>query len=472
MYSVIRSRLTLRSIRARLTFWYLVTLGVTLAGFACAFWLIRARTLYREFDAALQIRGRDIVDVLRPALLDLDPASALAVRGAMVREPVLVRMAGGAAVYRAPGFPLVGWAAERDLAAAARDLQPVIVVLNHPVAGPLRVATIPVERQGAEALVLQIVESGAPVQASLKQLGAGMALGIAIVLAIAAYGSGRTARHALAPVDAIVARVREIQSAGLEDRLDVPGGSAELDRLVATLNDMLGRVEASMRSAKRFAADASHELQTPLTAMRGLVESRLRGANDDTIAQASDDLLLEIERSSALIRDLRLFALAEAGHLVDEQVAVDLATLAEECVEIARAIAEPRQIAVDFAVDDRPSVRGAALHLRRVLLNLTTNAITYSPTGATIELRVGREGSDAVVTVRDHGCGIGAEDLPHVFEPFYRADPARARETGGTGLGLAIADQIVRAHGGQIVVSSEPGAGSTFTVTLPALGLS
>jgi signal transduction histidine kinase len=110
---------------------------------------------------------------------------------------------------------------------------------------------------------------------------------------------------------------------------------------------------------------------------------------------------------------------------------------------------------------------GSALHLRRVILNLTDNAIRYSPLGSTVEVRVTMGEQQAHVSVRDHGCGIDAGDLPHIFEPFYRADPARARETGGTGLGLAIADQIARAHGGAISVSSQPGIGSTFTLNLP-----
>ena len=468
MFSAIRRRLTLRSIRARLTFWYLLTLGLTLVGFALFFWLVRARTLYQEFDAALEIRGHDVVAELRPALLELDPASALAIRPTAARLPIVVRLSGGEVVYRAPGFPLVGWAAERDLAAAARDRRTSVVAVSDRSRGQLRIATIPVDRQGTDALAVQVAASVDPVERALRQLGGGMALAILLVLAIAAYGSGRTARYALAPVDAIVARVREIQSAGLSERLDVRGGSAELDRLIATLNDMLDRIEVSMRSARRFAADASHELQTPLTVMRGLVESRLRRLRESGHEDVGQDLLLEIERSSTLVRDLRLYALAEAGQVVAVREPVDVATLAEECTEIARAMAEPKQIRVDLAIDSRPVVSGAALHLRRVLLNIAVNAVAYSSSGSAIGIRVARDHDEALVEVRDEGCGIGPEDLPHIFEPFYRADPARARDTGGTGLGLAIADQIVRAHGGHIRVSSRLGAGSLFTVALPA----
>jgi signal transduction histidine kinase len=466
MFSAIRSRLTLRSIRARLTFWYLLTLGVTLAGFAVFFWLLRARTLYGEFDAALEIRGHEVAAELRTALFELDPGAGLAIHPAAARLPLLVRASPGTVVYRAPAFPLVVWAAERDLAAAARAPRASVVTVRDRSGSQVRVVTILVDRQGANPLAVQLAASIAPIEGTLRQLGGGMALAILLVLVIAAYGSSRTTRYALAPVDAIVARVREIQSSGLDERLDLRGGSAELDRLVSTLNEMLDRIGASMRSVRRFAADASHELQTPLTVMRGVVEARRRDVESEQ-EDPDRDLLAEIDRSSALIRDLRLFALAEAGQVVAVPEPVDVATLAEECAEITRALAEPRKIRVDLAVEGRPVVSGSALHLRRVLLNLTTNAITYSPPESTIAIRVALEQAEAVLVVRDHGCGIGTDDLPHIFEPFYRTDPARARQTGGTGLGLAIADQIARAHGGQIHVSSELDHGSVFTVTLP-----
>lgn len=470
MFSAIRSRLTLRSIRARLTFWYLLTLGVTLAGFAVFFWFVRARTLYGEFDAALEIRGHEVVAELRPALLELDPGTGLASHPAALRLPLLVRASRGAVVYRAPAFPLMSLAAERDLAAAAKEPRASVVAVSDRSHGQVRIVTIPVDRQGTDRLALQLAASIAPVEGTLRQLGGGMALAILLVLGIAAYGSRRTTRYALAPVDVIVARVRAIQSSGLDERLDVRGGSAELDRLISTLNDMLDRIGVSMRSARRFAADASHELQTPLTVMRGVVEARIRLLRESGHDSLGRDLLSEIERTSALVRDLRLFALAEAGQVVTVPEPVDVATLAEECAEIVRALAEPRQIRVDLRVDGRPVVLGSALHLRRVLLNIASNAITYSPPGSTVRISVACDHDEAVVVVRDEGCGIGADDLPHIFEPFYRADPARARQTGGTGLGLAIADQIARAHGGQIRVASELDHGSVFTVTLPLAG--
>jgi signal transduction histidine kinase len=450
-----------------LTFWYLLTLGASLLTFAVFVFAMRANTLYREMDAGLQVRLHELSTDLRSPLFAFDVGGELAASELARRSPVLVREVPGALLFRSPSFPDVVWAGESSLGLAALE-GPAVVTVTDRTGAPVRVATLRFDRPGARTLALQLATPIQPIYGTLRQLASVMLLGIGIVLAVASYGSGITARRALAPVDEIVARARHIQAVRLGERLDVHAGSAELDRLVATLNDMLDRIEAAMRTARRFAADASHELQTPLAAMRGIVEASLRhprrGGDD---LHAAEDLLAEIERCSTLVRDLRLLALAEGGQVVTAGDMVDLSTVTRECSEIARAIAEEKEIRVETRVDHRPVIVGSALHLRRVILNLTDNAIRYSPLGSTVEVRVTMGEQQAHVSVRDHGCGIDAGDLPHIFEPFYRADPARARETGGTGLGLAIADQIARAHGGAISVSSQPGIGSTFTLNLP-----
>jgi len=228
-----------------------------------------------------------------------------------------------------------------------------------------------------------------------------------------------------------------------------------------------------MHGARRFAADASHELQTPIAAMRAAVDMCLRdesGKADHSGLAA--ELALDLDRLSAMVRDLRLLALADAGHLLDRVELVDLNAVVQDCCDIVRAIAEPRDIAVSVDVLGTVTVEGSALHLRRALLNIAQNAVRYSSDGSAVHLTVGRVDGEAVVIVVDEGCGISREDLPHIFERFYRADPARARDTGGSGLGLAIADQIVRSHRGRTEVSSVVGEGSTFAVFLPAVSLS
>ncbi|MEI6668841.1 MAG: HAMP domain-containing sensor histidine kinase [Acidobacteriota bacterium] len=467
MFSGIRRTIRRNSLPARLTFWYVVTLGATLLVCATFVYAVRSHDLYTELDSGLASRGRQLLDDLRPELLGLDVASDLAASAHLQDVAAVVSEAPDRLLFRSPAFPALAWADQRVLGAAARDTTPIITV--HQATGAvMHVVTLNVDRPGANALRFQLAAPTDAVRRELVREALGLVLGMALVLAVAGVGSTITSRRALAPVDAIVARVRHIQAQHLTDRLDVQADSDELIRLVVTLNDMLDRIGASVRAARRFAGDSSHELQTPLAAMRVAVESCLTANRPDTDYRAmANEVLVELTRMSVLIRDLRLLALADAGHLVDRPDEVDLAGLAVECCDLARVIAEDARITVEVAIDARPLVRGSALHLRRVLLNLTENAIKYSRPDSIVAVSIGIDQGNAVAVVRDRGCGIAAADLPHIFEPFYRADPARSRDTGGSGLGLAIADQVVKAHGGRIDVASAPDDGATFTVRLP-----
>ena len=467
MFSAILTRIRPESVSTRLTLWYLLTLGASLVAFAGLAYIVRARTAYYELDAQLDTQAHQIIADYRFAFLSLDVAGEIERDRRAVAIPFVVREVPGRLIFRSPAFPPFDLGGDSRVAGAARSVTHFLTAADRRGV-PQRVVTLIVERPGAEALAIQVAASMADVATGLRQLGGGMALAIALVLAIAAVGSTATVRRALAPVEAIVERARHIQAQQLSERLDVQARSSELDRLVQTLNEMLDRIETSFRATRRFAADASHELQTPLAAMRAAVEVTLK--QEPGVAAWPDmaaDVLAEVERLSALVKDLRLLALADAGYVMATPDAVDVAAVAADCCEIARVVAAERQITIELQILERPTIQGSALHLRRVFLNLVENAIRYSPPGGTVQVRVAREGDLVVATIEDRGCGIDPVDLPHVFEPFYRADPARARETGGTGLGLAIADQVVRAHGGRIEVSSHPGAGSTFRIVLP-----
>ena len=467
MSSGILTRLTPKSLRARLTFWYVLTLGVTLALFAGGVLLFRARAAYETLDAALEMRANRLGADLRQDLFSLDVEEALASDPRAATEPFCVRASSGVTIFRSPMFPELTWSGEGEAMAAARERSGERTLQDRR-GESIRLTTVDIPRPGADRLVLQLTTSESTATRPLLELAGVLIAAIGFVLAVAGFGSRFTVGRALAPVDSIVARAREIQSQNLGDRLDVRADSQELDHLVTTLNAMLDRIETSFSSARRFAADASHELQTPIAAIRGTLDMGLRfGVNAAEWRGYAAELLDDVDRLSELVRDLRLIALAEAGHLLDERENVPIAELVQECCETAAVIADEQRVQVETSVLDSVVVSGSSRHLRRVVLNLLQNAVRYSPEGQTVRVSVGRVDRDAVVTVSDAGCGIDATDLPHIFEPFFRADPARARDTGGSGLGLAIVDQIVRAHGGRIDVSSAPDEGSTFAVVLP-----
>lgn len=467
MFSGIRRRLAPSSVRTRLTFWYLVTLATVLLAFAASVFVIRTQALQREIDADLEVRALRLVADLRPALLSLDPARALAESEQATGAALAVRTGAGGLIFRSTRFPQVATADERAMVDSAREGGGLITVTD--LAGEaLRVVTVSLARPGAAPAIVHVAAAAPEIRSVFGPFALMIVGVVAIVLGVASYGSHVTAKRALAPVDEIVERVRALQASHLSDRLDVHPDTEELDRLVRMLNQMLDRIHASVRTARRFAADASHELQTPIAAMRAAVEACTRtGRGLDDYRSMATDLLASLDRLSALVRDLKTLALADAGNVGDAAELVDLGRVTMECTEIAKALSEHRAIQVDTRVTGTVRVVGNATQFRRVILNLAQNAIRYSPDGARVALHVAVEGHQAVLRVEDAGTGIGPKDLPHIFEPFYRADPARARDTGGTGLGLAIADQIIRSWGGHIEVRSVVGEGSSFIVRLP-----
>ncbi len=303
-------------------------------------------------------------------------------------------------------------------------------------------------------------------------------LGTSIVgLALAVVGGWLLAGRALRPVDRVTAMAAAIaaadgSAASLQTRLQVPDTGDEIARLSQTFNAMLDRLQAAFATQRRFVADASHELRTPLTAIRGNVDVLARqtahadlGPASADIAAALDDMRRESGRMGRLLDDLLMLARADAETEVQlDQRPVRLDEVARDAVRTAGALADGQRLEVSA---DPVVVSGDPDRLQQLVLILLENAVRHTPREGRIAVEVGGNGTGARLVVRDTGDGIAPEHLPHVFDRFYRADGARARATGGTGLGLAIARTIARGHGGEIAVASTPGAGSTFTLTLP-----
>jgi two-component system OmpR family sensor kinase len=303
-------------------------------------------------------------------------------------------------------------------------------------------------------------------------------LGLLGLLALVAWW---LVRRGLQPLERIGATADAIAGGDLSERVTETDPRTETGRLGIALNAMLGRIEGAMDEQKaseealrRFLADASHELRTPLTSIRGYSELFRRGASADPedTAVSMRRIEQEAERMGMMVEDL-LF-LARAGQGGDlrpiERAPVDLVRVAADAVRDAHVVDPDRPVGLD--APERLIVNGDESRLRQVAANLLSNAIAHTPEGTPVRVRVADEGVDAVLEVADEGPGLSEEAASQIFEPFFRADPARGRGhgSGGAGLGLAIVEAIAASHGGTAGVTSAPGAGATFTVRLPVAG--
>ena len=335
-------------------------------------------------------------------------------------------------------------------------------------------------RLAATAIDIQnhryVVELAQPVtmgERSLARFGKMLMLVIPLALVLASLGGYWLSGRALAPVTQITNDARRINATNLSDRLVVPPARDELRELSETLNAMLGRIDRSVSQLRQFTADASHELRAPLALIYTAAEFSLRRERPrEELVDALEKILRESRHTTSLVDSLLLLARADSGgDSLQAPVPINLSTLCQDAADRAAELGSAKSISV---VTDLGStsivVDGDETALRRLLLILVDNAVKYTPAGGRVDvgLAVDRNaGHAALIRIADSGIGMAAADLPHVFDRFWRADKVRSRTMGGTGLGLAIARWIVDRHGGTIVVSSEVGQGSVFTVTLP-----
>ena len=293
-------------------------------------------------------------------------------------------------------------------------------------------------------------------------------------LAAAAAGIGMvtfTTRRALSPVHQLSVAATGVAQGDLSQRVEASAGS-ELGDLGIAFNHMADALEDAESERRRLVADIAHELRSPLTNIQGYLEAIKDGVLEPD-ERTIDTIYSQTRHLAALVEDLRLLALVEAGSLRLELINADLPELVRDASEAFRPRAADRSITLDVTVaDDMPSARLDPTRIRQVVSNLVENAITHTPNGGRVAVTVAISSEDrrAVIAVIDTGAGISPEDLPYVFDRFYRVDPSRNRVTGGAGLGLTIVKRLVEVHGGVVDVASEPGEGTTFTVQIPFAG--
>jgi heavy metal sensor kinase len=454
------------SIRFRLTAWYFCSLAVILALFVVGASFAMGSSMVKAVDHDLRLRIEDVRQFIDRELAttpgelveDFGDQAGLGLGGGLLE----VQDGAGRVLYRSGRLgnrrfgsdnvagPSIGYATRRV------------------DKSKLRMAEQAIEVQGRRFIVL-VAEPMHEFEESRERFEAILLILTASSLLLAAAGGFWLSGRALAPVDRITNEARRISISNLQTRLEPPAARDELQRLVLTLNEMLERIDSAVKQMVQFTADASHELRAPLTLIHTAAEFSLRRERTrEELLDAMRKIVRESARTAQMVDDLLLLARAGSG---SEEVAltpVDVCASVRHAVEQAVILAEPKGIRVTTDIAPGPiMVDGDEQALARLWLILLDNAVKYTNPGGHVRFDFAASGAQAEAKVADTGVGIAPEELPYIFDRFWRADKVRSRSMGGAGLGLSIGQWIVLRHHGTIEVHTAPGEGTQFVARIP-----
>jgi len=457
------------TLRLRFALWVAALLLVALAAFGAFVYFSLAHGLTDALDDSLRLSAAQAIAAIKTENGQIDLSGSIFKSGSAAAElhkrDVTIRVFDRSGqILQTLGPYLDLPLAPASLAKALRQDATLSTLTDAHDNDSIRSYTAAIVENGQVVGVLQVLASLDNVQEALARLRQALLLGSPLLALAAAFGGYFLAARALAPIDQITRTARRISAEDLSRRLDLPATNDEVGRLAATFDGMLARLDDAFRRERQFTADASHELRTPLAAMQAILSvTRAQRRSPEDYEAALADLADETDRLRGLTEDLLRLARGETPpEGVSEEI--DLSTLLDDVADSLRPLAEAKGLALICDVPAGLAVTGDRDALIRLFVNLLDNAVKYTARGSvTVAARAGVGGLQ--VTVADTGSGMAAEDLPHVFDRFYRADQGRTEH--GTGLGLAIARQIAQGHGGALTVESTPNMGSIFTVSLP-----
>jgi heavy metal sensor kinase len=447
----------------------LIVILVLLTAFALLVYTGLTNLLYRHVDEELHALARQEsqrVEFKTGALSATEDNDEHEMREA-ARITVILSPSGtlvwkGAAVVPRPPLD----AAQLTVVGQGRVVYDTIAESNTDL---IRRVSYPVTDGGTVQYILQTETSLRLVQDALQLLMLLLA-GLTAAIAGVAWGGSRWLAHqALMPVEVLTATAEKISVPSLKTRMDLDAPYEEFSRLTRVFNAMLDRLHHVFEGQRRFVADAAHEMQTPLTVMKGTLEVALQKSRTvDEYREALVTNLGQVERLSTLTRSLLTLAQFSGDRPPINLAPLALEPLVQGLVKELTVLAEDRKVQLILDMRPVPRVLGDEGRVTQLLVNLLDNALAHTSEGGTVHVRLSSVNDQVMIEVEDTGTGIAPEHLPHVFERFYRGDPSRQRESGGAGLGLAIVKELAEAHEGTVSVESALGKGTRFTVTLPS----
>ena len=479
-----------QSLRFKLTLWYVLILGILLISFSSLLYLTLSKSLYRDADAKLRslaelIASESASPLSKFGFGNIDQTLAASMNLKPIGKFIQVLDESGKIGRKSDNLRDVQLPI--SLSALRNSSKGLITFETDRSFGnaPLRIITFPIIENNHVARIVQVASSLEDVEDALNTLFIILMIAVPFALMVASLGGQFLAHKALKPVDNITQTARMITSQNLNQRIKLPKVKDEISRLIETLNDMISRLDQSFHQIKQFSTDASHELKTPLTILKGEVEVILRRERtSDEYEQTLRSNLEEINRMTQIVDDLLFLSRTDIGEIRLNKEEINITEIINEIIVQMGILAQAKNIRIETSNHHGDiHIFGDALKIRELFLNLIENGIKYTENGGSIHIDFIKDNSsdgkisrDRIeddhtkfvrIIVSDTGIGIAKEDQERIFDRFFRVDKARSRDQGGSGLGLSICKWIVEAHHGEILIESEIEKGSSFIIKLP-----
>ena len=454
-----------------MTLWYVLTF-LTSALMICTFFYFRlGHQLLKEIDQFLLDETKEMEKVL-----SREPKETYFLM--RFEDEVMMRKfypfffqildKDGRPLYLSKDFQEIGYESKDQVLANARTGKETREKIQSPKRRtPYRIISTPVYKNGELAEIIQLGTHLRFVRKNLVHFRNNILVALPIILVLGTMGGWILARRSLSPIGYIASKAQSISSQNLSERLTQRGTGDEMDDLIGTINGMIARLESSFKRMAEFTADASHELKTPICAMRGEAEVLLlKERKAEEYQEGLAHFIEQFDHLNQMINDLILLSKFDSTQVELKIAPLRLDLLIQDLCHLFQVLAEQKNLSLEIGPLEEVTMIGDRVRLQQLFTNMIDNAIKYTPKGS-IHVTVEKNERAALVKIMDTGIGIPKEEQEKIFKRFYRMDKSRSRETGGVGLGLSIAEWIVHAHHGRIEIDSELNKGSTFTVYLP-----
>lgn len=463
-------RINTKSIRFRLTFWYSSALIISIAVIFASFYVITKQELYRHTDLILTSHSKQVAQSAQKQLesgtsVTSDPLYYNQL-GSIPGMMLIVTDKNGVILYSTYPNKTVVEEVGKLFTQIKKNNQELILNQNFPGSAQ-RMILIPLKEENT---LMGTVMMGHPIDVIQRSLNSLLTNLISLFLLLVfptIFGGWILAKRAMQPVDSISEQIQRISSENITQTIKSPQTHDEIEMLVHTFNNLLTRLGEAFTRERQFIGDVAHELKTPLSTQRSTIEVLLsRSRTNEEYKQTAADLLVDNQKLTDTVKDVLDLAWAEADKTQLSTETTNLTELMEELYEISSELVQGKKLEVSKRFEKNVQVTGKRDKIFRALLNIVDNAIKYTGKG-TISLSLTKVDGFAKVVVKDTGDGIPEEDLPHIFERFYRGK--KSHRVAGSGLGLAIAHSIIAAYKGNLTVRNNDNKGTTFIITIPLI---